>query len=302
LNQSFAAVGAYTTGEVNLSAEDRPLRVRSASVDDRLLAALGLQPLAGRFFSPGETDLVPPPNPAGPVPLPPICILSYELWQNAFGGRQNMIGEMVEINGLRREVIGIMPPGADVMDNRTEIWMPIGLNPGNRLNRGSHFLYLVGRLKDGVTETQAKSELATLIRSWSERTGVKNHVFAPAPPADAPRTAANAGAGHILQMHAVQQQIVGSQPRDLAAASCSGIRVADCLREPRQPDARACGDAPSRVRRAHRARRRAVAPRAPVHDRRRAAVGPRRRAWPAAGASRRAGADPSLPDEPAAHR
>ena len=36
---------------------------------------------------------------------------------------------MVEINGLRREVIGIMPPGADVMDNRTEIWMPIGLNP-----------------------------------------------------------------------------------------------------------------------------------------------------------------------------
>ena len=58
---------------------------------------------------------------------------------------------MVEVNGLRREVIGIMPPGADVMDNRTEIWMPIGLNPNNRQNRGSHFLYLVGRLKDGVT-------------------------------------------------------------------------------------------------------------------------------------------------------
>jgi hypothetical protein len=30
------------------------------------------------------------------------------------------------------------------MDNRTEIWMPIGLNPSNRQNRGSHFLYLVG--------------------------------------------------------------------------------------------------------------------------------------------------------------
>ena len=181
LNQSFAAVGAYTTGEVNLTAGDRPLRVRSASVDDSLFQALGVQPLAGRLFSKGETDVIPPPNPTGPVPLPAICILSYELWQSAFGGQQNIIGQLIEINGVRREVIGILPAGADVMDNRTEIWMPIGLNPNNRLNRGSHFLYLIGRLKDGVTETQAKSELTSLIASWGERTGVKNHVFAPLP-------------------------------------------------------------------------------------------------------------------------
>ena len=212
LNQSFAAVGAYTTGEVNLTAGDRPLRVRSASVDEHLFNALGLQPLAGRLFSKGETDVVPPPNPTGPVPLPAICVLSYELWQSAFGGQQNIIGQMIEINGLRREVIGIMPPGADVMDNRTEIWMPIGLNPGNRLNRGSHFLYLIGRLKDGVTETQAKSELSSLIASWSERTGVKNHVFAPLPSDPAARKQ-NPGAGHLLQMHAVQEQIVGGASR-----------------------------------------------------------------------------------------
>src|SRR5687767_14773329 len=123
---------------------------------------------------------------------------------------------MVEINGLGREVIGIMPPGADVMDNRTEIWMPLGLNPGNRLIRGSHFLYLIGRLKDGVTEQQATSELTTLIQTWSERTGVKNHVFAPPPPPaqpGQPAAAANPGAGHILQMHAVQEQIVGAASR-----------------------------------------------------------------------------------------
>jgi predicted permease len=212
LNASFAAVGAYTTGEVNLTAGDRPLRVRSASVDENLFQALGLQPLAGRVFAKGETDVVPPPNPTGPVPLPAICILSYELWQSAFGGQQNVIGQMVEINGVRREVIGIMPPGADVMDNRTEIWMPIGLNPNNRLNRGSHFLYLIGRLKDGVTETQAKSELASLVASWSERTGVKNHVFAPLPSDPAARKQ-NPGAGHLLQMHPVQQQMVGGASR-----------------------------------------------------------------------------------------
>ncbi len=68
----------------------------------------------------------------------------------AFGGRP-IVGQTVEVGGRRREVIGIMPPGADVMDNRTEIWLPLGLNPANRQNRGNHFLYLIGRLKDGVT-------------------------------------------------------------------------------------------------------------------------------------------------------
>jgi predicted permease len=212
INQSFASVGAYTTGEVNLTAGDRPLRVRSAGVDDALLTALGVQPLAGRLFAKGETDVVPPPNPTGPVPLPPICILSYELWQTAFGGQNNVIGQMVEINGLRREVIGIMPPGADVMDNRTEIWMPIGLNPSNRQNRGSHFLYLVGRLKDGVTPQAADAELTQLIQTWGDRTGQKNHIFAP-PPKDAAAKLANPGAGHILQMSPVQEQIIGGASR-----------------------------------------------------------------------------------------
>jgi putative ABC transport system permease protein len=123
-----------------------------------------------------------------------------------------MVGQTVEIDGRRREVLGIMPPGADVMDNRTEIWTPLGLNPGNRQNRGSHFLYLIGRLKDGVTPQMAQSELTTLIQNWGERVGVKNHVFAPLPSSAADRKQ-NPGAGHILQMTAVQEQIVGSASR-----------------------------------------------------------------------------------------
>ncbi len=197
---------------MNLTAGDRPLRVRSASVDDRLLGALEIQPLAGRLFSPGEADLIPPPNATGPIPLPPICLVSYDLWQSAFGGRPGLLGDMIEINGVRREVIGIMPPGADVMDNRTEIWMPLGLNPGNRVARGSHFLYLVGRLKDDVTPAMALAEIKTLNETWGERTGVKNHVFSPAAPVG--QTALQAGGGgHIIQAHAVQQQIVGGAGR-----------------------------------------------------------------------------------------
>jgi predicted permease len=211
INRSFSAVGAYQTGEVNLTAGDRPLRVRSASVDDGLLTALGVQPIRGRLFAKGETDVVVPPGPPGaaPIPLPPFTILSYELWQRAFGGRE-IIGQTVEINGLPREVIGILPAGADVMDNRTEIWMPLGLNPANRQNRGNHFLYLIGRLKDGVTPQQADSELTSLISNWGERVGQKNHVFAPLPTTEEAR---KQNPGHILQMSPLQQQMIGSASR-----------------------------------------------------------------------------------------
>ena len=202
INQSFSAVGAFTTGEVNLMAGERPRRVRSASVTDDLLTALGLQAAQGRLFSKGETDVVGPagpPQPGVPPPQPPrVAILSHELWQGAYGG-QAMVGQMIEVNGVTREVIGILPPGADVMDSHAEIWLPIGLNPGNRQNRGSHFLYLVGRLKDGVSPQAARAELDSLVANWGERVGVAQHVYTTD--------------GHRLQMEPVQDQVIGSASR-----------------------------------------------------------------------------------------
>src|SRR5262245_7363503 len=174
INQSFADVGAYTTGEANLTAGDRPLRVRTASVDDGLFRALGIPAESGRLFAKGEADASgPPPQPGAPPVFPPlIAVLSHELWMSAFGGRP-MVGQTIEVNGLRREVLGILPPGADVMDSRPEIWLPLAVNPGNRQNRGNHFLYLIGRLKDGVTAAQAQTELTALQQNWGERVGVK---------------------------------------------------------------------------------------------------------------------------------
>jgi predicted permease len=215
LNRSFSAVGAYTTGEANLTAGDRPMRVRVASVDEHLLNALALAPERGRLFGPGETDVTgPPPVPGqtGPPRLPPsVAILSHELWQRAYGGRP-IVGEMVEIDGRRREVIGVMPPGADVMDNRTEVWLPLGLNPANRQNRGNHFLYLVGRLKDGVTVDAAQRDLDQLIANWGDRAGIKRgpgasgHLFTP------PTVQ---GGHHVLQMKPLQDQMLGGASRSI---------------------------------------------------------------------------------------
>jgi hypothetical protein len=110
MNQSFSAVGAYstggaayTTGEVNVTAADRPLRVRSISVDAHLLRALRIHPEQGRFFTDEETARW-----TGTLP-PPIAILSHELWRTAFG-RRPLVGQKVEIEGRPHEIVGIMPP------------------------------------------------------------------------------------------------------------------------------------------------------------------------------------------------
>jgi putative ABC transport system permease protein len=189
LNRSFAAVGAYQMIEMNLAALDRPRRVSTAAVTGEVFEALGVRPLQGRWFTRDETR----------IPPVPIVVLSHALWQSAFAGRPDLVGETIEVNGAKRQVVGIMPPGFDVMDNRAEIFIPAALNRANRQNRGNHVLSLVGRLKPGVTQGQANAELRTLLANWGERTGAKAHVFNPTE--------------HFLQMTPMQGEIVGAAGR-----------------------------------------------------------------------------------------
>ena len=169
----------YTTGEVNLTAGDRPLRVRSAGVDEHLFRPWECKrPKAdcSQTVRPSQQSAADTGPARAASPPPAIAILSHELWQSAFGGRP-MIGEDVEVNGRRLQVLGIMPRGADLMDNRTEIWLPLGLNPANRQNRGNHFLYVIGRLKNGTSPQAANAELEGLMKNWGERVGVAFHTF-----------------------------------------------------------------------------------------------------------------------------
>src|SRR4029453_41838 len=102
-------VGAATTREVNLTAGDRPLRIRAAFVDAHLLDALGVKAAEGRLFTTDETEVSQRWFPGSEPPPAAVAILSHELWRNAFGAVP-MVGRTIEVDGRRREVIGIMPP------------------------------------------------------------------------------------------------------------------------------------------------------------------------------------------------
>jgi hypothetical protein len=119
ISQSFSTVGAFAIGEVNLSARDRPYRATRATVNAELLEALAVPPERGRWLRREETRA------GGPA----VVILSYELWRSAFAAREDVVGQSIEIEGVRRQVVGIMPPGFDLMDKRVALWLPLQLDP-----------------------------------------------------------------------------------------------------------------------------------------------------------------------------
>jgi predicted permease len=189
MTRSFAVLGAFTTGEVNLSARDRPRRAVRARVNAELLEALAVLPERGRWFRRDETHA------GGPA----VAVLSYELWRAAFAGREDAVGASIDVDGVRHEVVGIMPRGFDLMDARIELWLPLQLDPSFRQFRSSHFLSVLGRLKDGVTAEGAQAELASLVANWGARAGVSGHVFA--------------AGDHEIQTQPVLEGIVGAARR-----------------------------------------------------------------------------------------
>ena len=155
-NRSFQAVGAYNSGSSNVGADASPQRVTSAAVSSSLFSALAVPPLRGRTFTEAETL----PHAAS------VAVLSEELWRTAFGGR-DLVGQQVQIDGVSRTVVGIMPAGFDIHDQGVKLWLPLVLDPAQRRQyRGGHNFYVIGRLKDGVSLRQARGELNGLLAQW----------------------------------------------------------------------------------------------------------------------------------------
>ncbi|MGE3344107.1 MAG: ABC transporter permease [Vicinamibacterales bacterium] len=157
-NQAFASVGGYSVGAINLDT-DPPSRPVQAVVTPDLMPTLGVAPLHGRWFE--EQDSRPG--------APPVTILSWELWQRAYGGESSVVGRQIMLNNISTQVVGVMPRGYDVHEQRVEIWQPLTIDPATfPTRRGGHFLYLIGRLKDDVSFDQAKADTERLVAQWRQ--------------------------------------------------------------------------------------------------------------------------------------
>jgi len=151
---SFESLGGYQPAGYELSGIGEPAQVNAARMTAGAFAALGVAPLTGRFFTQQEDE-------QGQL----VAVVSYSLWQNRLHGDPKVLGTKVLLDRKPYEVIGVMPrnfefPLAPGHLNISELWVPMNFTPqeiGPTGAAGWNFS-MVGRLKPGITETQAQQD------------------------------------------------------------------------------------------------------------------------------------------------
>src|ERR1700743_1233480 len=153
-SNSFAAISGFgADAESNVSGADSSDRVFGAEVMANAFDTLRVHPALGSFFT----------NDEGVAGRDAVVVLSYGYWQQRFGQNPNVIGQTVRIDGISRRIVGVMPAGVRFPYNDTQFVIPVAFKGGDPIDPWRTFdLRIFGRLKDGVSPSQAQAELPRL--------------------------------------------------------------------------------------------------------------------------------------------
>jgi putative ABC transport system permease protein len=142
---SFEALTLIQPNSLNLTGRGDPVMVDTGEVSTEYFNVVGVPPLLGRTFAPGEDG-------SGGAK---VVVLNQKLWSQRFGSDPNVINQTVSLNDQRYTVIGVMP----ALELMPDVLVPIDLR-GELRKVGKHSHQVIGRLKQGITVEQAQAELA----------------------------------------------------------------------------------------------------------------------------------------------
>jgi predicted permease len=155
----LSGIAAHRTFGVNIAFQGKtPLNVEGSMVSGRYFPVLGLQPAMGRLLGPSDDET---------IGANFVAVLSHRFWESRLGSDSSVLNKPALINGQQMTIVGIAPRGFDgtTLGSRPAVFVPISMrglmNPGFRgfENRTSYWVYVFGRLKDGVTLDQAAASL-----------------------------------------------------------------------------------------------------------------------------------------------
>ncbi|MFL6273965.1 MAG: ABC transporter permease [Blastocatellia bacterium] len=162
MNGSFEEIGAAVSISKTLTSFDEAETPLMQMVSAGYFETLGVRPILGREFTPEEDRRG----------ARAVVLLSYELWQRAFGGDGAVIGRTTELDGVPFEIVGVMPADFDNpifgLTERPQAWIPLAL-PENGLDRRGNDHVVVARLAAGVSVDQAQQELSRLSAALKEQ-------------------------------------------------------------------------------------------------------------------------------------
>ncbi len=164
-SEVFSGMAFFDSTSVAFTDGERAEELKAIRAHADLFSVLGVEPQVGRSFRSEESE------PGGGR----VAILSHGFWQRRFGGRSDIAGQEIRLDGELHTVVGVLsardffPPPVDIL-NKTysfepEVFIAHVPDPENRGSRGSSVLV---RLKDGVSADQARAHLQTVAASLSE--------------------------------------------------------------------------------------------------------------------------------------
>ena len=162
-NNAFDGLIAHSAISVSFSDGRLTERVRGEIVTGNYFSVLGVKPAYGRTFTPEEDRT---------LNERPVVVLSYGLWRRRFGAEPALVGQTVNINNQSFTVVGIAPSGFTGMNmgEVADLWVPMMMQPQvaswlrDINSRGGSWLYLMGRLKPGVSLEQANANVDSLFQ------------------------------------------------------------------------------------------------------------------------------------------
>ncbi|MGH9937561.1 MAG: ABC transporter permease, partial [Blastocatellia bacterium] len=154
-SQVFSGLSAFAPASFRLSGDDGAERLPGAIVTSDYFSTLGVEAALGRVFLPADDQS---------QASPPVAVVSHTLWQRRFGADPAIVGRTIKLNAHQFTIIGVAPPnfrGTGSLDV-ADVWTPLTTTaqalPGlSGLLKGKG-LRIIGRLKPGVTATQAEAE------------------------------------------------------------------------------------------------------------------------------------------------
>jgi putative ABC transport system permease protein len=164
-NRSFQSEAAFYSNEVNLTGAGDAVRIGRASVTPEFFSVLDVAPELGRTFTPEE----------GNAGSDHVVVISDRLWRGRFGADANILRQSVRLEAEPYAIIGVMPAGFDFPAGQ-DLWVPMKVVvPAEPWHAAQP---VVGRLRKGVSEREAQTELAALAHSfpmtkWDVDHGVK---------------------------------------------------------------------------------------------------------------------------------
>ncbi len=150
-NKSFTQISAIYNISMNLSGDGEPVQIPGMRITAGFFEILRTAPFIGRTIA-AHDDI-----PGAPA----VCVLSYGLWQRRFGGRLDVLGKKIDLEGTPVEVIGVMPEGFAYPTMRADLYTPMRLNPAEAAKDGRNY-QSVARLKPGISLAQAQQDMEAI--------------------------------------------------------------------------------------------------------------------------------------------